>query len=85
MAHSGTRHWAFQIFCVCLLQDLACKVEWLLSEKSSVESELRELLTQKKDLEVQLKDTEYRLKELESQLQEEKLNRLYQLLGMLLL
>ena len=85
MAHSGTRHWAFQIFCVCLLQDLACKVEWLLSEKSSVESELRELSTQKKDLNVQLKDTEYRLKELESQLQEEKLNRLYQLLGTLLL
>jgi len=54
-------------------------------EKSSVESELRELLTQKKDLEVQLKGTECRLKELESQLQEEKLNRLYQLLGMLLL
>jgi len=61
-------------------QDLACKVEWLLSEKSSVESELRDLSTQKKDLNVQLKDTEYRLKELESQLQEEKLNRLYQLL-----
>jgi len=85
MAHSGTWHWAFQIFCVCLLQDLACKVEWLLSEKSSVDSELKELLTQKKDLEVQLKGTEDRLKELESQLQEEKLNRLHQLLGMLLL
>lgn len=85
MAHSGIRLWAFQIFCVCLLQDLACKVEWLVSEKSSVDSELKELLTQKKDLEVQLKGTEYRLKELESQLQEEKLNRLYQLLGMLLL
>jgi hypothetical protein len=85
MAHSGTRHWAFQIFCVCLLQDLACKVEWLLSEKSSVESELRDLLTEKKDLDVRLKDTENRLKELESQLKEEKSNRLYQLLGMLLL
>lgn len=77
--------WAFQIFCVCLLQDLACKVEWLLSEKSLVESELRDVLAQKNDLDVQMKGTECRLKELESQLQEEKLNRLYQLLGMLLL
>jgi hypothetical protein len=67
------------------LQDLACKVEWLLSEKNLVESELRDLLTQNKDLDMQLKGTEYRLKELEAQLQEEKLNRLYQLLGMLLL
>ena len=84
IAHSGTRHWAVQIFCAWVLQDLACKVEWLLSEKSSVESQLKGLLTQKEDLDVRLKDTENRMKELESQLQEEKLNRLYQLLSMLL-
>jgi chaperonin cofactor prefoldin len=85
MAHSGSWHWALQIFCVCLLQDLACKVEWLMSEKSAVESELKDLLAQKKDLDEQLKDNEYRMKELESQLEKEKSNRLYQLLGMLML
>jgi DNA polymerase III gamma/tau subunit len=84
IAHSCTRHWAFQIFDACLLQDLACKVEWLVSEKSLVESQLKDLLTQKEDLDVRLKDAENRMKELQSQLQEEKLNRLYQLLGMLL-
>lgn len=34
---------------------------------------------------MRLKDTEGRMKELESRLQEEKFNRLYQLLGMLLM
>ena len=83
IAHSSAEHWALQIFFACLLQDLACKVEWLLSEKSLVDSERKDLLTQKEDLDVRLKEAESRLKELESQLQEEKLNRLYQLLGML--
>jgi hypothetical protein len=49
-----------------------------------VESQLQDLLAQKEGLDVRLKDTESRMKELESQLQEEKFNRLYQLLGMLL-
>jgi chaperonin cofactor prefoldin len=69
----------------CLLQNLACKVEWLLSEKNSVESKLEDLLTQKEALDVRLKDAENRMKELESRLQEEKFNKLYQLLGMLML
>jgi hypothetical protein len=68
-----------------MLQNLACKVEWLLSEKGSAESELQDLLAQKRDLDVRLKESESKMKELESQLQEEKLNRLYQLLGMLVL
>jgi chromosome segregation ATPase len=68
-----------------VLQNLACKVEWLLSEKVAVESELQDLLTQKGDLDVRLENTESRMKELESRLQEEKFNRLYQLLGMLVL
>jgi hypothetical protein len=68
-----------------MLQNLACKVEWLLGEKSSLESVLQDLVAQKEDLDVRLRDTENRMKELESQLQEEKFNRLYQLLGMLLL
>jgi hypothetical protein len=56
-----------------------------MSEKGAVESELKDLLAQKKDLDEQLKGYEYRLKELESQLEKEKSNRLYQLLGMLML
>lgn len=70
-------------FMCCLLQNLACKVEWLLSEKNLVESKLQDLLAQKEDLDVRLKDTENRMKELEARLQEEKYNKLYQLLGML--
>lgn len=50
-----------------------------------MESQLQDVLAQKEDLDVRLKDTEGRMKELESRLQEEKFNRLYQLLGMLLL
>jgi chaperonin cofactor prefoldin len=67
----------------CLLQNLACKVEWLLSEKNLKESKLQDLLAQKDDLDVRLKDTENRMKELEARLQEEKFNKLYQLLGKL--
>lgn len=74
---------AYWTFYIRVLQNLACKVEWLLSEKGSVESQLQDLLAQKEDLDVRLKDTEGRMKELESRLQEEKFNRLYQLLGML--
>lgn len=50
-----------------------------------MESQLQDLLAQKENLDVRLKDTEGRMKDLESRLQEEKFNRLYQLLGMLLL
>lgn len=76
-------HTLYMCVMCCLLQNLACKVEWLLGEKNLVDSELRDLLAQKEDLDVRLKDAENRMKELESRLQEEKFNKLYQLLGML--
>jgi chaperonin cofactor prefoldin len=68
-----------------MLQNLVCKVEWLLSEKGTVESELQDLLAQKGYLDMRLKDSESSMKELESRLQKEKFSRLYQLLGMLVL
>ena len=52
-----------------------------MNEKSTVESELHDLLTQKEDLDVRLRDTEKRMMELQEQLLKEKFDRLHQLLG----
>ena len=60
---------------------MACKVEWLLGEKSTVESDLQDILAQKEDLDVRLKDAEKKIIYLQEQLEKEKHDRLHQLLG----